>query len=221
LVDNPIICDKITRNQLIILLAINLFGVNEVQMNTLERFVWLEFHVDNNRINARRNLKDMNVLEYWHENDVIYMEMSEVAQKEAARGGNTDRFEKAYTYVGTETLASPSDKLLMDQIGAVIFPHGIRSQRQKNDVEIVFNAKKYERILITDDGGSRRQPGGILGNREKLRLLGIQVMRDYEAVELVKHKIIERDEFARIIASRNGEPLPNWIGKDLDILCDT
>ena len=92
--------------------SFDLFGVNEVQMNTLERYVWLEFHVDNNRINARKNLKYMNVLEYWHENDVIYMEMSEVAQKEAARGGNPDRFEKAYTYAATETLASPSDKLL-------------------------------------------------------------------------------------------------------------
>ena len=70
----------------------------------------------------------------------------------------------------------------MDQIGAVIFPHGIRSQRQKNDVEIVFNAHKYERILITWDGASKRQPGGILGNREKLRSLDIQVMRDYGGV---------------------------------------
>ncbi len=81
---------------------------------------------------------------------------------------------------------------------------------------MVFNAYKYERILITDDGGSRRQSGGILGNRERLRSLGIQVMRDNEAVELVKHRIIERDEFARRIASKTGEPLPDWVGKDLD-----
>ncbi len=53
-------------------------------MNIPERYVWLEFHIDTNRINARKNLKDMNMLEYWNENDVIYMEMSEVAQK---RGG--------------------------------------------------------------------------------------------------------------------------------------
>ena len=76
-------------------------------------------------------------------------------------------------------------------------------------------------MLITDDGGSKQQPGGILGNRERLSSLGIQVMRDYEAVEFVKHKIIERDESARRIASRTGEPLPTWIGKDLDILYDT
>jgi hypothetical protein len=162
----------------------------------------------------------MNVLEYWHENDVIYMEMSEVAQKEAAHGGNPDRFDKAYTYAATETLASPSEKLMINQISTVIFPQGIKSQQEANDVEMVFNAHKYERILITNDGESKRQAGGILGNRERLRSLGIQVVRDYEAVELVKHKIIERDEFARRIASKTGEPLPDWIGKDLDILCD-
>ena len=189
-------------------------------MNILERYVWLEFHLDANRINARKNLKDMNALEYWHKNDVIYMEMSEVAQKEAAHG-DPDRFEKAYTYAATETLASPFDKLrMMNQIGAVIFPEGIKSQQERNDVEIVFNAHKYEKILITWDGDSKQQSGGILGNREKLRSLGIQVMRDPEAVKLVKHKIIERDEFARRIASRTGEPLPDWIGKDLDIICD-
>lgn len=172
-------------------------------MNNLERYVWLEFHVDTNRINARKNLKYMNLLEYWHENDIIYMEMSDVAQKEAAHGGNPDRFEKAYTYAATETLASPSDKLrMMNQVSAVLFPQGIKSRKEKNDVEIVFNAYKYGRILITDDGGSKQQPGGILGNREKLRSLGNQVMRDSEAVELVKHKLIERDEFARKIASR-------------------
>jgi hypothetical protein len=196
--------------------------VNEVQMNILERYVWLEFHVDANRINARKNLKYMNVLEYWHENDVIYMEMSEIAQKEAAHGGNPHRFEKAYTYAATETLASPSAKAQMiNQISAVLFPQGIKSPKERNDVEIVFNAHKYERILITDDGGSKQQPGGILGNRERLSSLGIQVMRDYEAVEFVKHKIIERDESARRIASRTGESLPHWIGKDLDILCGT
>jgi hypothetical protein len=195
--------------------------VREVQMNILERYVWLEFHVDTNKINARNNVKYMNALEYWHENDVIYIEMSEVAQKEAARGGNPYRFEKAHTYAATETLASSADKQIINQIGKAIFPQGIKFQRQRNDVQIVFNAGKYEKILVTNDGGSKRQPGGILGNREKLRLLGIQVMRDSEAVELVKHKIIERDEFARKIVSRTGAPLPDWVGKDLDILCST
>jgi hypothetical protein len=148
------------------------------------------------------------------------MEMSEVAQKEAVHGGNPERSDKAYTYAATETLASPSEKLMINQISTVIFPQGIKSPKEANDVEMVFNAHKYERILITNDGESKRQSGGILGNRERLRSLGIQVVRDCEAVELVKHKIIVRDEFARRIASKTREPLPDWVGKDLDILCD-
>ena len=39
-----------------------------------------------------------------------------------------------------------------------------------NDIEIVFNAAKYEGILVTADGGSRRQLGGILGNRAALSM---------------------------------------------------
>ena len=85
-------------------------------------------------------------------------------------------------------------------------------------VPYLFNAHKYERILITDDGGSKRQPGGIIGNREKLSSLGIKILRDHEAVELVRQKIIERDNRARRIASLTGKPLPEWIGSDLKIL---
>jgi hypothetical protein len=191
-------------------------------MNKLERYVWLDFHIDANRINAKTNLKYMNILEHWHENDVIYLEMAEVAQEEAAQGRDPARFEKAYTYIATETLAGTPDEFrLLNQIRTILFPQGAKSQNARNDIEIVFNAHKYGRILITDDGDSRHQPGGILGNRKSLRPLGIQVMRDYEAVELVKQKIVKRDEIARVIASKNGTPLPDWVGKDLDIICDT
>ncbi|MCG2759119.1 MAG: hypothetical protein L6263_11905 [Desulfobacteraceae bacterium] len=66
--------------------------------------------------------------------------------------------------------------------------------------------------------GSKRQPGGILGNRDKLTALGVQVMRDHEAVEIVKQKIVKRDQLAKKIASYKNDPLPEWVGKDLDIL---
>lgn len=72
--------------------------------------------------------------------------------------------------------------------------------------------------FLSDDGGSKRQPGGILGNRDKLAALGIQGLRDHEAVELVKQKIIHRDQKAKKVVSYKDEPLPEWVGKDLDIL---
>jgi hypothetical protein len=48
--------------------------------------------------------------------------------------------------------------------------------------------------------------------------LGIQVLRDHEAVKLVKQKIIQRDQRANKIAAYKNEPLPEWVGKDLNIL---
>lgn len=188
----------------------------------IERHVYLDFHIDTNRINSQLKLKYMNVLEQWHERDIIYIAMSEVAQKEAVKNGDGDRAEKAYAYVATETLARTSDELkVLRQIQELLFPHGIKSRNEWNDVEVVFNAHKYFAILITNDGGSGRQPNGILGKTNKLREMGIQVLRDYEAVELVKRKIIARDQRAREFASTAGALLPDWVGKDLDVLEDT
>jgi hypothetical protein len=148
--------------------------------------------------------------------------MSEVAQKEAVGKGGGDRAEKAYTYSATETLANtPNEVKKLRQIKDLLFPHGIKSRSEWNDVEVAFNAHKYEAILITDDGGSKRQPNGILGKTQKLRKLGIQALHDYEAVELVRQKIIQRDQTAREIASTTGESLPDWVGKDLDLLAAT
>lgn len=187
-------------------------------MNFPERYVYLDFLIDTNRINARKGLKYMNILERWRESDVISIEMAEVAQDEAVESGDSNRNEKAYTYIATQTLANSSEeRRLLNQIKAILFPQGIKTRNERNDIEIVFNAHKYNCILITDDGGSRRQAGGILGNRDRLAALGIQVMRDYEAVELAKQKIIKRDLLARRIASVEGKPLPDWVGMDLAV----
>jgi hypothetical protein len=187
-------------------------------MDLPERYVCLDFLIDTNRINARRGLKSMNILERWHDSDVISIEMAEVAQDEVAESGDSNRTEKAYTYTATQTLADSSEeRMLLNQIKAILVPHGLKTKNELNDIEIVFNAYKYYCILITDDGGSRRQPGGILGNRDRLAALGIQVMHDYEAVELVKQKIIKRDLLARKIASAERKPLPDWVDVDLAV----
>jgi len=161
----------------------------------------------------------MNILEKWNDAGVIYMEMAKKAQEEALQTADKKRSKKAHGYIATETLAETADELdLFKKIAAVLFPSGIGNRNEKNDVEIVFNAYKYYAILITDDGGSRRQPEGILGNREKLRSLGVEVLRDFEAVELVKQKIVERDDITREICLTNCIPLPDWVGKDLETI---
>ena len=145
--------------------------------------------------------------------------MSEVAQDEAFKGGNSARFEKACNYLATVPYADTiEEKRLIKQIMTILFPNGVRNKNEWNDVEIVFNTKKYDSILITNDGDSKKQHGGILGSASKLHLLGIKVMRDQEAVELVASKIKERDKRAKKIAETIGEALPEWIGRDLAIL---
>jgi len=147
-------------------------------MNMPERYVYLDFHIDTNRINAKSRLDFMNILEHWYENDVIFLEMAEVAQNEATKSQNSIRTEAS----------TPDEARMLRKIKDILFPRGVKNINERNDVEILFNAWKYGAILITDDGGSKRQPGGILGNRDKLTALGIQVMRDHEAVEIVKQK---------------------------------
>ena len=70
-------------------------------MNMPERYVYLDFHIDTNRINAKSGLTYMNILERWFEDDVIYLEMSEAAQNEAVKSGSSTRTEKAYTYIAS------------------------------------------------------------------------------------------------------------------------
>lgn len=82
----------------------------------------------------------MNILERWHESGVISIEMAEVAQDEAVQSGDPNRTEKAYTYIATQTLADSSEERnLLNPIKVILFPQGIKTQNERNDIEIVFN----------------------------------------------------------------------------------
>ena len=185
-------------------------------MNMPERHVNLDFVIDTNRINAKTHLKNMNILERWKNDDVISLEMPEVAQKEAFQGGNANRADKARSYVGFIAGSDDSPFVKRNKIAKILYPSGIQNNSQRNDVEIVFTAgKRVGWILITDDGDSKSQPAGILGNKDALDAIGIKVMRDHEAVELVQQKIMDRDEHAKRIAQMEGKSLPEWVGKDV------
>jgi hypothetical protein len=67
--------------------------------------------------------------------------------------------------------------------------------------------------LVTHDGGSRTQPGGILGNRDKLKGI-VKILSDSEAVGFIRNKITERDEFNQRVNKEFGVDLPAWTGKD-------
>lgn len=182
----------------------------------MDRFVNIAFHIDANRINARCKSHSMNLLEQWDRSNVIMLGISKVAQREAAHGDNPFRTRKAHSYIASHTLANNSnDQKKLQHIGRIIFPKGVENYNQRNDVEIVFTAHKYFRILITNDGCSKKQPGGILGHAKELKdTLGIVVLRDNEAVDLVNREIYYRDQLAERWAVIRNEPPPHWIGKD-------
>lgn len=54
-------------------------------MKQEERYVYLSFHLDSNRINARGGLLAVTQLERWHGDGVIDLELSEVAHDEVAQ----------------------------------------------------------------------------------------------------------------------------------------
>ena len=81
-------------------------------------------------------------------------------------------------------------------------------KNEENDIHIVFNTKKYGNILITNNGDSRKQPKGIWGNKVTLKALGIEVMRDYEAVSLVEKYINRRDKRLKLSNTKFGDFFP-------------
>lgn len=80
----------------------------------------------------------------------------------------------------------------------VLFPEGAKDQYKKNGVDTLFSARKCITQLITIGGGSKRQPGGILGNKGWLKKeLDITVLSGTDAIELVRLEIIKRDARTR------------------------
>ena len=186
-----------------------------IKMKMPSRYIALVFSLDANRINAMQKCPATNQLEVWSKNGVIQIDMCDVAQDEASKK-SAARFQKASNYVYPITLDSHRQSNEYRKIREILFPNKSTLRRnEENDVLIILHAKQNNCILVTNDGGSRRQPKGILGNKKLLlNEIGVKVMRDTEAVELVEQKIKERDMRARRIAERIGKRFPEWVGKD-------
>ena len=183
-------------------------------MNPNRRLLNIMFVVDTNCVNARQSIPEMNRLEEWAENGIITLETTEVAQSEMVYGNSQIRKAKAYSFVFTMSeISTDEEKKVFSEIENILFPLGATNQNQKNDVEIVFNAYKYS-PLITTDGGSKSQPGGILGNKTKLLSLGIKVFTPQEAVQIVLAALESRDNYARQWHSLYGGDIPFWVGQD-------
>jgi hypothetical protein len=170
-------------------------------------------HIDANLINARQKLSAVNQLEKWAAEGIICINMSSTARIEARAGNNLSRTRKADGQIHTLTPPAEASDPQYQQIEAAIFPDGSKDENQQNDIKIVFEAAKYAAILVTGDGGSKTQPGGILGNRDKLKDM-LKILSPEEAVDFVRSKIQERDNFNRRIVNEFGGELPEWTGRD-------
>ena len=170
-------------------------------------------HIDANLINSRQKISAVNQLETWCTNEVILINMSGTARDEAKAGNNKQRIRKVGQQIYTLTPAVNPCEQVYEQIERALFPNGAQNNGQRNDIKIVAEAAKYNAILVTADGSSRTQPGGILGNREKVKHL-VQIVSPNEAVALIKSKILERDEFNRLVACEYELELPSWTGLD-------
>ena len=141
-------------------------------------------HIDTNLINARQKLDAVNRLEKWCEEGVVLINMSSTAYSEAKAGSDEQRIRKANQQIFTITQPGDRTDPIYRTIESALYPNGANDKNQQNDVRIVFEAAKYDAILVTGDGASKSQPGGILGNRDKLRDL-LQIFSPDEAVAFV------------------------------------
>jgi hypothetical protein len=179
------------------------------------RLLKMRFSVDTNCVNARQAIPAMNQLEIWAELELIELLTSFTAQNEMAYGNNVQRKRKAYNFIFTKTvITTEEDRHRFKTIENVLFPNGANSQNEVNDVDIVFNSVNHVTKLITNDGGSKKQPGGILGNRTALSSIGAIVLTPEEAHAEVVNAIQERDLYAKQWASFYNKPLPDWVGQD-------
>lgn len=172
-------------------------------------------HIDTNLINSRQKLAAVNQLEKWFHDGVILINMSGTAHAEAQAGNNALRVAKANQQIFTVTPAADPADAQFKEVEDILFQGGARDENQRNDVRIVIDTIHYQAILVTADGGSKRQAGGILGNRDKLwDRYRVQIFSPDEAIEYVRHKIRERDSFNERVAGEYGGTLPQWAGKD-------
>jgi len=145
------------------------------------------FFLDANCINARQKIDALNELEILRNQGRITLVLSESAHREASFG-NILRESKAsdFSYTLSRKIENSHTWQAIENI---LFPNGAKTQNQQNDIMAVYHAERIGWPLITMDGDSRTQPGGILGNAENLSKIGITVIRPEAALVMANQML--------------------------------
>jgi hypothetical protein len=155
----------------------------------------------------------MNRLEAWNRAGLIGLIVPETAFHEARVGLRPNPAARPRIFA-VNTLQSREGLALESRILTVLSGEEAPNIQTRNDAAILANAHKYGCILVTADGASRKQPGGILGHKQELAALNVGVMSDAEAVELVLERIRRRDEAEVNLARVQGRAPAEWVGRD-------
>jgi len=177
-----------------------------------------EFHLDANLINARQKDDAVNQLERWRDDGVIGLVMAGVAHAEAQAGTGVNavaRKRKAASHIFTiHEVGAPKEDDTYAKVENILWGKAA-DDNQANDVEVVCEAIRWHAILVTNDGDSKEQPKGILGNRVRLReQFAAVIYRPKEAVAFIRSKLAERDDFNAQVSKVTGTAMPDWTGRD-------
>lgn len=144
------------------------------------------FLLDANACNALQQIEELNEIEYLGRKGSIELQYTKTTWDEA-RYGSLNRDIKVSTFVftglvGLSEYVSP----WWDAIAQIVFPKGIKGENQRRDVDALLTAKLAGGVFVTRDGGSKSQPGGILGHKTELAGLGIEVLNFPNALQRAK-----------------------------------
>lgn len=141
------------------------------------------FHLDANAVNARQENPDLNRLEDVVRSGAVWIDYSRTAYDEASSGCEL-RDQKAEEHIWMELRGQPEfEEQKRADIARIVFPNGVKTTSQENDVEILLTAFMCRAILVTSDGASKTQHRGIHGSKADLAKIGVRVMTPNEALE--------------------------------------
>jgi len=144
------------------------------------------FLLDANACNSRQRIDELTELERLGREGVIELQYTETTWDEARRGSEP-RDEKVAKFLFTGLPADSAHQgPWREAITRVLFPDGSLNESRKHDVEALLTAKMSGGVFVTRDGASKSQPRGILGSKDELAMLGIEVVNFTQALRIAR-----------------------------------